>query len=186
VITGTGAHRCRWSSGCKLELKVLKVSQEQVPKVLLELKVPQVHKVHKVQLVLVLLQVLILKFSSTTSGSFAGSSNLTFDGTDLTCGGAVVSNSDEKLKTNITTISNPLQKVLSLRGVEFDFIANGKHSIGFIAQEVEQIMPDLVFGDDPKSVAYQNFVALLVEAIKEQNDLINNLKERIVNLEDNR
>ena len=88
--------------------------------------------------------------------------------------------------TNITTISNPLQKVLSLRGVEFDFISNGKHSIGFIAQEVEQIMPDLVFGDDPKSVAYQNFVALLVEAIKEQNDLINNLKERIVNLENNR
>ena len=121
-----------------------------------------------------------------SSGSFAGSSNLTFDGTDLTCGGAVISNSDLKLKTNVKPIINALEKVLNLRGVEFDFIENGKHSIGFIAQEVEEIVPDLVTNSDPKGVAYQNFVALLVEAIKEQNDVINNLKERLENLENNR
>lgn len=45
-----------------------------------------------------------------------------------------------------------------------------------IAQEVEKIIPELVFGDDPKSVAYQNFVALLVEAIKELKEEVNNLK----------
>ena len=118
-----------------------------------------------------------------SSGNFAGSSNLTFDGTNLVCGGTVTSNSDEKLKTNIKNIENPLEKVLGLRGVEFDYIDSGKHSIGFIAQEVENIVPDLVFGDDPKSVAYQNFVALLVEAVKEQNEVINNLKERIEQLE---
>ena len=118
-----------------------------------------------------------------SSGNFAGSSNLTFDGTNLVCGGTVTSNSDEKLKTNITDIDNPLEKVLGLRGVEFDYLDSGKHSIGFIAQEVEKVLPDLVFGDDPKSVAYQNFVALLVEAVKEQNETINILKERIDKLE---
>ena len=103
----------------------------------------------------------------------------------MTCGGTVTANSDQKLKTNVKTIENALGKVSQLRGVEFDYIDNGQHSIGFIAQEVEQIIPELVFGDDPKSVAYQNFVALLVEAIKEQNKIINNLKERIENLENN-
>ena len=118
-----------------------------------------------------------------SSGNFAGSSNLTFDGTNLTCGGTVTSNSDEKLKNNIKTIDNALEKVMNLRGVEFDYAGSGAHSIGFIAQEVEKVVPELVFGIDPKSVAYQNFVALLVEAVKEQNVLINNLKERIEQLE---
>jgi len=118
-----------------------------------------------------------------SSGNFAGSSNLTFDGTNLTCGGTVTSNSDEKLKDNVKTIDNALEKVMNLRGVEFDYVGSGAHSIGFIAQEVEKVVPELVFGIDPKSVAYQNFVALLVEAVKEQNETINSLKERIEKLE---
>ena len=118
-----------------------------------------------------------------SSGSTTGSSNLTFDGTNLTCGGTVTSNSDEKLKDNVKTIDNALDKVMNLRGVEFDYAGSGAHSIGFIAQEVEKVVPELVFGIDPKSVAYQNFVALLVEAIKEQNETINSLKERIDKLE---
>ena len=118
-----------------------------------------------------------------SSGSTTGSANLTFDGTNLTCGGTVTSNSDEKLKDNVKTIDNALDKVMNLRGVEFDYAGSGAHSIGFIAQEVEKVVPELVFGIDPKSVAYQNFVALLVEAIKEQNETINSLKERIDKLE---
>ena len=51
-------------------------------------------------------------------------------------------------------------------------------SIGFIAQEVEKVIPELVFGDDPKSVAYQNFVALLVEAIKELLQRIEKLENK--------
>jgi hypothetical protein len=104
---------------------------------------------------------------------------------NLTCAGTVTANSDVNLKKNVTTIDNALDKVLNLRGVEFDFKKNDAHSIGFIAQEVENVLPELVFGSDPKSVAYQNVVALLVEAVKEQNDIINNLKKRIENLEDN-
>ena len=76
-------------------------------------------------------------------------------------------------------ISNALETVLQLQGVEFDYKETGKHSIGFIAQEVEKVVPDLVFGDDPKSIAYQNFVALLVEAIKELKEEISSLKKEI-------
>ena len=72
-----------------------------------------------------------------------------------------------------------------MRGVEFDYKENGAHSLGFIAQEVEKVVPDLVFGDDPKSVAYQNFVALLVEAIKELKTEVSSLKEEINNLKGN-
>mgnify|MGYP000237972627 CR=1 FL=1 len=93
--------------------------------------------------------------------------------------------SDLKLKKNISTIQNALDKVTKLRGVEFNYKSNNVRSIGFIAQEVSEIVPELVFHGDPKAVAYSNFVALLVEAVKEQNDIINNLKKRIENLEDN-
>jgi hypothetical protein len=110
-----------------------------------------------------------------SGNSPAGSANLTFDGTNLVCGGTVTASSDEKIKENITTIENALEKVLNLRGVEFDYKIDGVHSIGFIAQEVEKIFPDLVFGTDPKSIAYQNFVAILVEAIKELNQKVDRL-----------
>jgi hypothetical protein len=68
--------------------------------------------------------------------------------------------------------------------VEFDYKINGVHSLGFIAQEVEKIIPELVFGDDPKSVAYGNFVSLLVEAIKELKGEVDTMKD-IINNHDN-
>ena len=111
------------------------------------------------------------------SNNASGSANLTFDGTNLVCGGTVTSNSDEKLKTNVKVIESALEKVCKLRGVEFDYKENGQHSLGFIAQEEENVIPELVFGTDPKSVAYQNFVALLVEAVKELREEINTLKD---------
>lgn len=119
----------------------------------------------------------------------AGSSNLTFNGTNLICGGTVTANSDKKLKKNVKQIENALQKTISLRGVQFDFVNRNESSIGFIAQEVEEVIPQLVFGGDEenemKSIAYQNFVALLVEAIKEQQNEISYLKEEVKNLKDN-
>ena len=112
--------------------------------------------------------------SGITTSIYSSSTKFTFNTSsgNLVVGGTVTANSDEKLKTNVQTIPNALDKVLSLRGVEFDYKANGVRSIGFIAQEVEKIIPELVSGTDPKSVAYQNFVALLVEAIKELNKKI--------------
>ena len=94
--------------------------------------------------------------------------------------GNINSNSDIKLKTNIKTLTNSLDKVLQMRGVEFDRIdIDGKHQSGFIAQELEEIYPELVSeNNDIKSVAYGNITAILVEALKE-------LKERVEVLEQN-
>ena len=75
-----------------------------------------------------------------------------------------------------------------MTGVEFDFVDRNESSIGFIAQEAEKIIPQLVFGgndeNELKSIAYQNFVALLVEAIREQQNQINQLRIEINSLRD--
>ena len=93
--------------------------------------------------------------------------------------------SDERIKTNIKTIENALDKTLLLRGVEYyDFrIEPEKKRIGLIAQEVELIMPEVVrTGDDGlKGIEYQNLVGLLIEAIKEQQKQINELKNILKN-----
>lgn len=119
-----------------------------------------------------------------SSNIASGSPNLTFDGTNLVCGGTVTASSDESLKENISPIENALGKVIDLRGVEFDYKETGEHSIGLIAQEVEQVLPDLVHenGEGIKSVAYQNIVAVLIEAVKEQQIQIELLKYEINSL----
>ena len=122
--------------------------------------------------------------ASTSTGTLTtlnvSTTGLTFNPStgNLVAGGTVTANSDESLKTNIKTIENALDKVLSLRGVEFDRIDNGDHQIGVIAQEVEKIMPQVVYPKQPapdyekKSVAYANLIGLLIEAIKELNEKI--------------
>jgi hypothetical protein len=94
--------------------------------------------------------------------------------------GTVTANSDIKLKENVITIESALEKVLSLRGVEYDRKDSGEHQIGVIAQEVEKIIPEVVYGDEIKSVAYGNLVGLLIEAIKEQQKEIEELKKKLV------
>ena len=102
----------------------------------------------------------------------------------MVAGGTVTANSDKKLKTNIKTIENALHKVLSLRGVDFDRIDTGDHQIGVIAQEVEEIIPEVVYPKsapdyETKSVAYANLVGLLIEAVKEQNQRIVELERKL-------
>ena len=103
---------------------------------------------------------------------------------NATFSGTVTANSDQKLKENIVGIGNALNKVLDLRGVYFNRIGQPEREIGVIAQEVEKVLPELVHEgpDGVKSVAYQNMVAVLIEAIKEQQEQINELKERLDNL----
>jgi len=98
---------------------------------------------------------------------------------NLVVSGTVTANSDEKLKENIKTIENALEKVKNLRGVEFDRKDSGEHQIGVIAQEVEKIIPEVVYGDETKSVAYGNLIGLLIEAIKEQQKEIDKLKNSL-------
>ena len=76
--------------------------------------------------------------------------------------------SDENKKKNIQTLRSPLETIQNLRGVSFSWQENDEKSIGFIAQEVEKVLPSLVSGEEgEKSVAYGNITAVLVEAVKE-------------------
>ena len=75
--------------------------------------------------------------------------------------------SDVKFKDNISTIADALDKVIQLRGVKFDWKESGIPSYGVIAQELQEILPELVHGTDPKTVNYNGIIGVLIEAIKE-------------------
>lgn len=90
------------------------------------------------------------------------------------------STSDERLKKNIKPIEGALDKVTKLVGVEFDWVNTDKKSIGVIAQQVEEVVPELVHTNSKgyKSVSYGNLAALLIEAIKELHENTNTGNEQ--------
>jgi hypothetical protein len=101
--------------------------------------------------------------------------------------------SDIREKTNIQNISGSLQKIVALRPVEFDWIANGEHCpAGFVAQDVEQVFPEFVVenmanGDEESRKGLTGgmtggIVAHLVKAIQEQQEQIEQLKADIAEL----
>ena len=127
---------------------------------------------------------------SVGSMTYIGNVNLfgsvTINGKDLEAELALGKSlpSDENLKENIETIQEPLKKVSALRGVTFDFKEDKQKQIGVIAQEVEEIIPEVVVDrpDGYKGVQYGNLVGLLIEAIKEQQEQINQLKATVEEL----
>ena len=99
-------------------------------------------------------------------------------------GNIIRTSSDQRLKQNIVTIDSALDKVLKLRGVNFNWKDGAKYGsnteIGLIAQEVEKVVPEVVSnGNEYKSVNYQVLTALLIEAIKVQQDAILKLKKEV-------
>ena len=94
------------------------------------------------------------------------------------------SSSDARKKTNIKTIKNALGKIVALRGVEYDRIDSPSHYIGFIAQEVEAIVPEAVTEDADgfKYVSYGNLGGLYAEGIKEIVNAMDNMKIEIEEL----
>jgi hypothetical protein len=117
--------------------------------------------------------------------------------------------SDRRLKTNITPITNALDKVMQINGVEFDWVDNIEelgfqpqtmHETGVIAQEIQAVIPDAVktapfnknatdiagFDSDYLTVDKEKIVPLLIEAIKEQQAHINRLEEKINLMLDNK
>ena len=106
---------------------------------------------------------------------------------------STTTSSDRKLKKNIQPLEGALEKVQNLRGVSFEWKKDDKKSIGFIAQEVQEVVPDLVklnrkehdgvLVSEHLGVDYGNITALLVEAMKEQQETINKLEARILALE---
>jgi len=105
--------------------------------------------------------------------------------------------SDIKLKDNIKPLKNSLDKVLKLQGISYNFKkeercptcdsntiveSDMKTEIGLIAQDVEKTVPEVVRNigkDNLKAIAYQNIVALLIEAIKEQQSQIKELQDKV-------
>jgi hypothetical protein len=117
--------------------------------------------------------------TSTTSSSY----KMYVSGT-VYATGDVIAYSDRRKKTNIETIKNALEKVTSLRGVFYDKIGEETkgRQLGVIAQEVDQVLPEAVSyakDIDEYGVKYGNMVGVLIEAIKEQQKQIEDLKSII-------
>lgn len=103
-------------------------------------------------------------------------------GTSIYANANIVAYSDQSVKENIRPIENVIEKIQGSRGVIYDRTdIESKDNIGFIAQELEVNFPELVITNEngTKAVMYQNAVAVLFEAIKEQQKQINELKELI-------
>jgi hypothetical protein len=119
--------------------------------------------------------------SIDSSGNFVAAGNVTAYG----------SPSDIKLKENVIKIDNALDKVHQLNGYYYNYIGKTDKLIGVIAQEVEKVVPELVYEyvdptnekqESSKAVRYELLTSLLIEAIKEQTDIINSLKKELTEL----
>lgn len=98
------------------------------------------------------------------------------DAGHFTASGDVTAYSDARLKDNIETIGGALDKVSAMRGVTFD--KDGQRSTGVIAQEMQEVMPEVVMqNDEYLSVAYGNLVGVLIEAVKELRAEVEELKK---------
>ena len=121
-------------------------------------------------------------FTIDSSGNVIAEGSVTSKG-DVNCQnlnaqGDVTAYSDIRLKENIENIDSALDKVLKMHGVYYTKKNNKERKVGIIAQEVEEVLPEVVYTDEVgmKSVSYGNIVALLIEAIKEQQKMIEELK----------
>ena len=112
------------------------------------------------------------------------SGNVQVTGTVTSGGGFIYS--DRNLKKDILPLENALDRVRQLGGYSFVWKATDRKDIGVIAQEVEAVFPDAVHTDPTtglKSVEYANLVAPLIEAIKDQQKMIDSQNARIQALE---
>jgi endosialidase-like protein len=94
--------------------------------------------------------------------------------------------SSARFKENIQPIASALQKTEQLRGVSFDYKQTGKHSIGFIAEEVAEVLPEAVQRDGNGEIVgldYNRITPLLLEALKAQQKVIESLEQRVRKLE---
>jgi len=112
-----------------------------------------------------------------------GLSNLSNNGNNLsgsfTATGNVTAFSDERLKENVATIEGALDKVSQMRGVTYNYkseLNDGQRGTGVIAQEMQQVMPEVVEEGEYLSVAYGNIVGVLIEAVKELKEELNKCK----------
>ena len=133
--------------------------------------------------------------TATGADAMNGEANMTFDGSTLVISGAITAtgditafqSSDKTLKENISSIENAVDKVSKINGVYYNwtFEAQEKHKhfgkekeVGVIAQDVEEVLPEIVQtrDDGTKAVKYERLCALLIESVKELKKEIEELK----------
>ena len=133
------------------------------------------------------------------SGELEDSADLTFDGSTLDIAAAVsvdgditldsdhdvkarsfITYSDATLKTNVETVTNAMDMIQGLRGVSYDLKEGGKREFGFIAQEVNTVVPEVVSTkNNMMGIDYTRITSLLVEAVKTQQAEIEALKNKL-------
>ena len=120
----------------------------------------------------------------TATGTLSAKGNIITNG-NITATGDITAfaSSDERLKKNIATISNALEKVSTIRGVEYEWNMELQDThtggdVGVIAQEIEKVLPTAVIDRDNgyKAVKYERIIPLLIEAIKDLKKEIDVLK----------
>jgi len=115
---------------------------------------------------------------------------------DITATGAITELSSKKYKTDINQISDAMEKVKDIRGVNFKWRTEEypemkfteDQQVGLIAEEVEKVIPQLVHADNhgEMSVDYSKLTAVLIEAVKDQQEQIEELSKRVQELEGTR
>jgi hypothetical protein len=120
------------------------------------------------------------------NGSFTSST-----GASLTDVGNWANASDKRLKEQIIDTKYGLSTVLSLRPVDYKMIKDGNAQVGFIAQEVREIIPEVISGiegdlqkGETLGISYGNLVPVLTKAIQEQQAIIESLREELNDLKE--
>ena len=101
---------------------------------------------------------------------------------DTTVGGDITISSDARLKSNIVSLGSTLSKLLLIDGKSYE--KDGKQRIGVLAQEIQEVFPELVTkdGNEMLAVNYQGLVPVLINALKEQDEKINRLEKLVEKL----
>jgi hypothetical protein len=138
----------------------------------------------------------LLQFSGdtdATGGQFIrfSDSNSTMGSVSAASGTTVSYNtsSDRRMKENIVDASSQLDVINNIQIKEFDWIKNGHHEVGVIAQELNEVIPNVVqeggedVNEEPWGVDYGKLTPYLIKAMQEQQTIIDDLKSRIETLE---
>jgi hypothetical protein len=119
------------------------------------------------------------RITAVGAGTFSNNLNITSDGTLTTA------TSDEKFKYNIRALNYGLETLLQLKPVNFQWIKGEEEDLGFIAQDVAEIIPEAVNTNWNSDLLfrYESLIPILTKAIQEQQAIIKALEQRIINLE---